>query len=709
MPPLNKLPFTIKEFKGIHVTDIDSDFPKHTQGEIPFDSALNAENLLYLKKGGMKTRSGIDKYINGPTGIGANEDVVQFWEIKVLNSIPQTDRWLILTWDGTNGRLYDTQVTAPATNPVAAVVGMKYAFVINAFGRMYISPWEGWATPLGDASGTGGSGNNYVWVYTGAYNARLAAGSAPTIGTFAAAAAAGGLCTVGLHIISVVFETDTGFITAWSETGGGATISVTTSAPNATINLTNIPVGAAGSGVVKRHIIMSKITGGASVDNYLRTYEPFFAKTIEDNTTASTSLSLPDSELVDSAAEYSPDEVLGFVRSYVSMATYGKRMVYLGSRNSGTLYGLHDTAAISSNKSPEQIDRAVFQLANQGDRFTVLVGPEYGGKVMAGAELRGAFFIFKEDATFAVSETSDDPSTWIINLVDSGRGAFPFGVSQTSDGPGGLLYDSLLVCGNHGITRISGSAYAEGYLNAKYENYAVTEWMWDEYTLEEAKWSKLLVDPIRRLIFVKFGDPLNDIKDYLLVGNYYMGLSPDLVRWAKWKFYTVGDYDIDCRDIALRQPGTDGDIGPVDIFDTQYPLLVLGQEYNDGGGNDLFLFSDSLNTDDGETDIGTSVEIPWLYETGFTPNEDGELYTFSQTILRLLGVPDVLVEWAPLDSTTFTSAETLTVGATPGKYINSSLNAVGEKIRLRISGTGKSFIQALHLFGSVRAKARSRS
>ena len=186
--PLDKSPLVIKEFKGKFVTDIDpidTTLGEPDQTKIPFEYALESVNLDYLKKGGMRTRNGIEKYISLNT-VGKP---IHMWKVGILNNLPQTDRWIIATRDAGNIiRLYDTQVTVPATNPIYTSGNThKYVVGINAFGRMYFSFWIDYLAPNPTTIGIGP-----VIVYTGAYNARAAKCPEPVVGAFAVAAAHGG-------------------------------------------------------------------------------------------------------------------------------------------------------------------------------------------------------------------------------------------------------------------------------------------------------------------------------------------------------------------------------------------------------------------------------------------------------------------------------------------------------------------------------------
>lgn len=727
--PTDKSPIVIKEFKGRLLTDEDQ-FGVTVgveQTKIPFEYSLDNHNLVFLKKGGLRTRDGIERYVNLANVTGKP---LQMWKINSLNGDPYTDRWLILTWDGTNGRLYDTGVVAPATNPVLNLVGMKYAFVANIFNRMYISPWSAWANPL-----NGGS----VIVYNGLYNARLAGCALPVNGApaFAAGAAAGGNCTPGLHLCSVLYETDTGYISSCIAGQSLTPVPVTTTAANATINFTNIPTGPAGTGVVKRHIIISKLVVNNNGQGF-NSYEPFFAVTINDNTTVGpVAFTGPDSSLLQTAKNYindgtAPNQLVDRIPACVSLATYGNRLVVIGPVNTaliliipgGVLPTPYDQILVSPANKPEQIDTSQNLFFSNSYRYNGLsainIAAQFSGKPMAGGELSGVFYVFKKDCTFAViADDAKDPNEWAEpQLVDSGKGAFPFGVSYIGNNPSSNNDGSMLVCGNHGIT----------YFNGRFSQRSMAEAIWDEYRIADLKWSKVIVDPIRQLMFLRFGDPNSDeltfpagINTTLFVANFYFGMDITSIRWGAWR-YTV-DHNLDplltIADIDLREPGTAGNVGGAANFSTMYSLLsILTRKSLGGGLYDINIHSEAIADRDFYTSKGVNGVFPsWYYETGFTPNENGEVFNFGPLKLRLRvdagGVSNavnfaILVEKCLFDSSTFANVAQFNAVAFPGKYYSANLNAVSEHLRLRISGQNRVLLDKLVLYMTKVAEDRPR-
>lgn len=717
--PLGKNPLVVKEFKGKLLTDLDQTdfffgFGEARQIEIPFEYALESVNLEYLKKGGLRTRSGINRYVFHNAQV---ERPMQMWKIDNLNGLQQTDRWLFLTWDGVTGRMYDTQPGA-LVNPIMTLAGMKYAYVLNAFGRMYITPWEGWATPLGDAAG--GGANNWIWLYNNLYNARLA-GCAPLApGALAVAAIAGGNCTPGLHLVSLIYETDSGARSRPDTAHITAPLQVTTTAANATINITNMPVAPAGSGIITKHIIISKVVVNYNNQGFL-SYEPFIVKSVT-NATVNTTYGAaggegPDSGFVDSAKDWVLSQDI--IRSCVSLAIYGNRMVYLGFRKTGGATGNNepnnDMIAVSRPDLPEQVNFPGLTLG-LAPRNLLVIGQDYSGKVMAGGELNGTFYVFKEDSTFGfVADDEKDPVEWPKPaLIDGAKGAFPFGVAKVGNNVG-INYDgAILVAGNHGVT----------YFDGRFAQRSLAEGIWDEYDITALRWTKILIEPIRQLIFLRFGDPdslildeHHQVNNKIFVGNYYYGIDITSIRWGSWK-YELGYGDsviVSIPDIDLRLPGTLGNDGAVGTqFNTPYSLLcIMGRLEVAPNLWNFRIYSESRQGSDFEGEAYS--EYPsWIYETGYTPNKSGELYTFGPMKIRArsgIGMPPTTIlqiDKASMDSILYDTVIQLGVAANPARYYSINLNHYGERVRLRLSGLNRMTIEELILEMKETSEDRTR-
>lgn len=691
---LDKYPLIIDHFKGIRVTDVDSAYESKNADVVPLDYGPEFNNLHFLKSGGMKTRDGFGLLLSA-AGISITGDIVSFWQIKVMNGIPQVNRWLILTWDGTSGRMYDTQVASPATNPILGPVqGMKYAFVINAFNRIYISPWSDWGFPLIDTTSTINTTNpqgsfdlkvNCILVYNGLYNVRFAGMIIPSgPGTLAAATGAvGGFVTAGLHLIDVAFETDTGYI---SRPAGFGVQVVQYTAPGAReINITNAPLGPAPE-TKYRHLLMTKVVAGTYDGQGFLTHEPFFAGIIPDNTSTTGNINIPDSGLVDSAA-YLLDRGTGTgIKACVTMSVYNNRMMYNGLRyiiTAGNIIGPENNSSmlISPPGLPEDVT-----VNNTGPASSKLyVGQSFTGKILTGAELRGAYYVFKEDSIFAIQDNPDlDPAEWAVILVDAGLGAYPLGIASVTDNPGGLVLDNLIVGGPSGIHRFTGT----------FDPIPISLGWWDEFSPSDLKFIQIFADPARKLIFAIFNDPLSPGR-FFFCGNYFEGFDANRIKWSKYVLPTArGNWNGKIPWLALVATDT-----------SPYPTPVIGYK----GASDSLITLET-ETPNKAKDLTVNADIDWSWITGFTPSEKGDLLNFTGVRLRAI-VEDLAMSIAcsGLDSDEFTNIlESMETAQNPGKFITRVMSLIGEKARFKFSGSSKAIINKLVIFASDYGKDRAR-
>lgn len=681
---LDKTPIRLDHFGGLRVTDLYGSYAPRNADIVPLDCALVADNVHFMKSGGLRTRDGFQSLLDvHPTGFTG--DVVQYWQIKNLNGVEYSNRWLVLTWDGADGNMYDTGVVGPATNPILTVQGMKYAFVINAFNRMYISPWSDWGVPLVTTTTqipavTGLFANN-ILVYNGLYNARIAQLLPPSNTIVVATSATAGNVTAGLHLLDVAFETDSGYIIGSVVFGAPSSV-VSYTAPGAfCIDVSVIPVGPVGT--VARHLIMTKIIAAYDGQGFA-TNEPFFITRIPDNTTvAITGLNVPDSGLVESAA-YLLDRTIN-IKSCVSMSVYSNRMVYNGIRpTAGLASDVQNTSSILV--SPPGLPEDVNHFGNDGSK--VLIHPEYTGRVMNGAELRGVYYIGKEDSFFATQESEGlDPNEWTVTLIDSGVGIFPLGITNVTDNPGSLVLDNLLVAGPSGIHRFTGS----------FDPTPISRGWYDLYTIAQLKYSQLWCDPVRKLLFVNFNNPL-DPGRFFMCGNYYEGFTDEAIRWSR---YVLPAADTEWSgEIPWFALYVDSAVA--------YPVPVLGYKTVNNGHFALIKEIPSALYD------FVSTHISWEYVTGFTPNENGELLTFAFIRARCTNnsgistAPFTDFEYAELDSDTLIPIGSINPGTDPKKYYTLPMNFVGEQVRFRLSGTHGNILTRLIIFVSERAKDRER-
>jgi hypothetical protein len=581
----------------------------------------------------------------------------QHWQITKLGSTIYNNRWIILDWDGTDGKFYDSDGTG---TPFLTITGCKYADVINTYGRVLISPLADIAVPL-----TGSDG--YIWTYDGT-TARLSGGVAADLTTGPTTVIdtiIPGFGTPGQHLFAVLFETDTGFLTPPPDPSTWINF---TTAGSVFVQMNNIPVGPAET--VARVIIATRTI--VTYDGIPQNWEMFQAYRLADNTTTSQAWDLIDSGLVDSV-DYTLD-IYDRIPACNRISVYGSRLMYNGPHTDSTL------VIVSRPSEPE--------TSSQGEDYLQKVdgSPE---DIYVGRELRDVYYIFKESSTWATREADgQSPNSWKIELIDSGNGCFPFGIGEVLANTGSLVLDNFITIGLTGAYIFSGT-YTPVPLSRNIQPAFTDKTYIDRDNL---KYVRLVIDPVRRLLFILFAiiddaDPADNAYR-LFMGNYFNGLSPDGIKWCNWE---------ENAGISSIQVYSSAD-------QTYYPCLTIVNPDCNG------VFYEQAES--------ALASPPWSYVTGYTSNPEGSLYTFATVRLRILGTPFVEEEgstapvvdigYGELDSASITLTEQLSIVAKPKKFYTSLLNAVGEKIRISISGGYYIMMSKLILFVSERAKDRQR-
>lgn len=694
---IDKFPLTIDNFKGVKAPDSEynEDIENYQFDDVSIDAAYEAVNIRYLKNGGFRSRVGYTGLLD--SNLNMTGSLCQTWQVKNLKGVDQTNRWLVLTWDATNGRIYDTGAGTPST-PILTVAGMKYAFVINAFGRMYISPWSAWGVPL-DVLGVGSLDRVYVW--NGDYVPRHAQGGAlnreAATATGVTNSATAGNIIPGTHLFDVAYEYDTGWVSPLYGTnpafeGGPSTVlPLALVCTGNKVTIANVKVGGAGSGIVARHIIMSRLVTNYDSFGWLH-YEPFFAAKINDNTTTSLTFDMPDAGLVESAA-YLLDS-LGVIYSCVSMSVSNNRMIYYGIKRSPA--GTIDLPILEGNNcilvsppgDPERVN------PYNTDNSRILIGQDFAGGVNCGAELRGINYVFKNNSTWAFqADISLDPAEWPVDLVDAGIGAFPLGISKVGGSTSSVINDAILVGGVSGVFVFSGN----------YNVIPISMGWWGSYTEDDFQYITILINPINRLIYCTLRDPLRTgqigEQDFIWVGNFLYGLDYESIRWSKDEINLARMFS---GKVHLYETSASGILNSI--------RLALGMDIT----TDLNVIIEDPDNDEDEEDGGNSS----YYITGHTPTEKGDLYTFSTVRLRVLALAnattsitsDIEVGCATMDSNTFTS-DSIAVSNGPNKFFDFTLKStVAEKVRIKIStasGT-KMMVNKLIIFAAQRGEIRAK-
>lgn len=327
-----------------------------------------------------------------------------------------------------------------------------------------------------------------------------------------------GYCDLGLHVIGVVYETDTGFLTA----PGPEFFAVQTYVnERKKVKIYNIPVSP-DSFVTKRHLVSSLAISQFNGNNRMGEfqYQLFFIPegTIEDNVTTELEVSYFDADLLEDAS-YLIDN-FSEIPACVGLDTYHGRLA---------LWGEYDNISIcrfSASGEPEAID--------QVDGFIII--PLDGNPLTNGKEFRDVWYSFKRTRTWAVNDNGGLPSTWVPIVIDNGIGASVHGVAEVLDS-GGVNIDYLLIVDWSGLMLFNGM-YARPELSYKIDD------LWkalDRYNFNNME---IINDSLNKTIYIILPD------FSMLYANYDDGLNPKEIKWAPWTF------DVPITSLALINTDT---------------------------------------------------------------------------------------------------------------------------------------------------------
>jgi hypothetical protein len=313
----------------------------------------------------------------------------------------------------------------------------------------------------------------------------------------------------GLHVIGVVYETDTGYLT---RPGPEFFAAVTTIDIKKAITVTNIPVSP-DSFVTKRHLIATQAILNFNGDQV--GFQFFFIPdgNIDDNTTTTKTVSFYDSELLDDASHLL--ENFSEIAAGVGLTTYHGRLIL------NTQFSDISLIRVSHSGEPESISEV--------DGLVII--PLDGNPLTVCQELRDVLYACKTVRTAAVSDNGDVPSSWPVIMLEQGIGAPVHGISTVLDS-GGVNVDYLIMTSVIGVVIFNGT-YSIPELSWKIENY------WNVLEKNDFRFIQIMNDTINKLLWISL--PNRD----LLMGDYKNGLDPQNIRWAPATF------DIEVTTIAL--------------------------------------------------------------------------------------------------------------------------------------------------------------
>jgi hypothetical protein len=312
-----------------------------------------------------------------------------------------------------------------------------------------------------------------------------------------------GFCDFGFHLIGVVYETDTGYLTAPGPEffAGISFIDIKKAS-----KVKNIPISP-NSFVTKRHLVATKWIPEYNGDQ--KGYQFFFIPdgSIENNTDTEKEISFYDSDLVSDASHLIDN--FSEIPAMVGLTTYHGRMVGYAE------YDNPSVARISAPGEPEAI--------NQVDGL--IIAPLDGNPLTNAQEFRDILYLFKKTRTLAYSDNNEEPAAWEVDVIDQAVGAPVHGVATVLDS-GGVNVDFLLVADYSGLMVFNGT-YARPELTWKIEDY------WFALTRNDFRYIQVVNDSLSKKIWITLPPP---IRHKMLFADYGNGLDAKNIRWSQWIF-----------------------------------------------------------------------------------------------------------------------------------------------------------------------------
>ncbi len=488
-------PIVIEEFNGL--------WDRGGEEAVPIDHFDEAINIQYIESG-FKTRDGLDTLIPGVSSL------VRIYNYKLQNAES------LLVLDNT-GSIYHILLDGTETvfGPILTVSGMQDFGFIAIAGRAFITPFEIYLDTDG-VNRARGLENEFLYVYLGVgVAARKAAGVSPTGSAITVAEGAGaGFYELGFHLFAVVFETDTGYLTA---PGPVIFTGFTVTDVTKELDLSGIPTG--GSAVVKRHIVATKaiINYNGDQDGFQFFFVP--NGVIEDNSTTIINISAYDIDLLTDASHLIDN--FAEIPAGVVLTKYNARLVMAAEFDNVSL------ARLSHPGEPEAI--------NQVDGFIIV--PLDGRNITSAQEYRDVLYLFKQVRTYASIDNGDAPVTWAGPIpIDQGKGAPVHGIAEVLDS-GGVNIDMILVSDFSGIYVFNGN-YANPELSWKIQD------LWIGLDRNLFHRIQVMIDTIGQLVYFTLPDRT------MLRADYSRGMDAKNIRWVKWNF------DVEVSTIALIETNT---------------------------------------------------------------------------------------------------------------------------------------------------------
>jgi len=495
----------VRDHDAIVIEDFNGLWERGDPESAPSDHFIVADNVQYYNSA-VETRHPLDKYQDIAVPLGKI--------VRLYDYVMQTGQSLLVLVEG--GSIYHCVGPSTVHGPILTIPTMTdFGFVAIA-GRAYITPFKTYVNSQGTNYELGIQ-NEYLYVYKGdGTAARKAAGPAPVGGALAVAHDVAGRTDTGFHLIAVVYETDTGYLTAL----GPATFGSLEFDGDKKILVSNIPVSP-DSYVKKRHLVSTKWIPEYNDDQ--DGYQFYFIPegNIDNNVDTTKVVEYFDADLLDDASHLIDN--FSEIPSGVCLTTYHSRLVIGGEY--GTTETLEDLpTGITDNRSLLRISwpgepEAISKIEG------LIITPLDGNSVTNASEFRDILYAFKKTRTYGYSDNQEEPSSWTEEVIDLGVGAPVHGVATVLDS-GGVNVDFLLIADWSGLMIFNGT-YARPEMSWKIEDF------WMSLVRNDFRYVQLANDSLSKKVWMTLPPPYQHI---LLHADYGNGMDAKNIRWAKWHF-----------------------------------------------------------------------------------------------------------------------------------------------------------------------------
>lgn len=581
----------VEDFRGL----VDNGEDEAT----PQGAFITSQNNRFLRRG-VKTREGTSLVYT----------IANIRRTQLYKKVGEAQRTLILN---DLGQLFDS---TNLSFPILVIDGMTDFSSVTIFNRAYITPHNG----------VTGLPGQIVYIYDGAGTARSAAGPGPIAFTLTLAdSATSGSVEAGVHVVAVVFETSSGFITRHGghqviDNIGGRKLDVST-------------IGTGGPETVARILVSTKRILNFNGDIVNQTYFEIPGGRIPDNVTTTATVDFFDADLVNDVTNYA--EYLETIPAGVGIGLYNGRMITWGSdANPSILY-------VSQSGEPEAINGVEgFATINPGDA---------GAGLKNCWEHRGQLVCQKSQRSYITADNGESAAFWSVTIIDASVGTEPHGVGQVLDF--GFIVEDLVVVAHTTGIRLYNGVFLPPL------TYSISD-IWDRINKQAFNMVEVAINPIDNEIYVAL--PLDGATspNYILYGDYTEGLSAETIKWDLWKF-----------------PGAPRTV----VVEVDNTLKEATPRFGMYTGN-VYKLDDTV-----KNDYGTAIDS-W-HEHALLPTDSGLVNHYTGVQLKVKGVGTLNVTLRGLDSVDTLTAPPLTMALANRRptFVGFNFTSYRAAVKLRVN------------------------